>query len=157
MKKIQILPLIIAITIPLLIGGVSGYVTAEAIPTWYTTLNKPWFNPPNWLFGPVWTTLYIMMGLASYLIFIKDKSFNRTKSLRYYGIQLLLNFAWSIIFFGMQNPGAAFVEIITMWVFILLTILQFGKLNAVASWLMVPYITWVSFASILNFYIYMLN
>jgi translocator protein len=156
-SRIKILPLIVSILLPLVIGGLSGIVTSANIPTWYASINKPWFNPPNWIFGPVWTTLYILMGIASYIIYTSEISYHRMRSLLFYTIQLCLNFAWSFIFFGLKNPGIALIEIIFMWIFIYLTILQFGKISSIASWLMVPYITWVSFASILNFYIYILN
>src|SRR3989344_995304 len=135
-------------------GIIGSMFTTEAIPTWYATLNKPWFNPPNWLFGPAWTTLYILMGLAAFLIL---KNYRQTKkgkqALVVYLIQLVLNAAWSIIFFGFYSPGAALIEIILLWVFILWTIIIFWRLRRTAGILLLPYIMWVSFAAILNFFI----
>jgi translocator protein len=150
--------LIISILLPLLVGGVSGFATAKNIPTWYVTLNKPWFNPPNYLFGPVWTTLYIMMGIALYLIWKNETTSHwKQKALIIFGVQLALNFAWSFLFFQFHWLGIALFEIVFMWVAIFLTILVFAKVNTIAAWLLVPYITWVSFASVLNFYIWKLN
>jgi translocator protein len=153
-----ILKLIIAIAIPLLVGGVSGFFTTESVNGWFTTINKPSFNPPNWIFAPVWTTLYVLMGIAFYLVWKStgDESVKRT-AIIFYSIQLVLNFLWSFIFFKMHQPGWAMVDIVLMWIMILLTILWFGKISSTAAWLLVPYICWVSFASILNYAIWRLN
>ncbi len=156
MKK-NIPALIIAILIPLMVGFISSTFTTPNIPTWYAGLNKPSLNPPNWLFGPVWTLLYILMGIASYLIFISTNSLNRYRSLIIYGIQLVLNFFWSFIFFSMQNTGLALAEIIAMWITILITIFNFNKINKTAAYLLIPYILWVSFATYLNASIHFLN
>lgn len=157
MKTNKILILIICIGIPLLVGGVSGYLTAQSIPTWYATLNKPWFNPPNWIFGPVWTILYILMGFASYVVYISSQNKYRNSALLLYVIQLSLNFFWSMLFFYFQSPGLALIEIIVLWIFINLTIIYFSKVNKKAAYLLLPYVVWVSFATILNLYIYLLN
>jgi len=150
--------LIISIALPLLVGGIAGFFTNTGVDGWYAVANKPSFNPPNWIFAPVWTSLYILMGIALYLVW-KDDTGKPAKqtALLLFGVQLLLNFAWSFIFFYAAAPGWALVEIIIMWVAILLTILWFGKISSLAAWLLVPYICWVSFATVLNFYIWKLN
>ena len=150
--------LIIAILIPLAIGSLAGFFTASSVNGWYTTLVKPSFNPPNWLFAPVWTTLYIMMGIAFFIIWKSNANevVKRT-AITLYIIQLILNFCWSIIFFYAQQPGWALVDILLMWIFILLTIRWFAKISAVSAWLLVPYLCWVSFATILNYAIWKLN
>jgi tryptophan-rich sensory protein len=150
--------LFISIAITLLVGAIAGYFTTSGVNGWYAVANKPSFNPPNWLFAPVWTALYIMMGIALYLVWSKDTSKDiKQTALVLFGMQLALNFAWSFIFFYAKQPGWAFIEIIMMWVAILLTIWWFGKISPLSAWLLVPYISWVSFASLLNFYIWKLN
>jgi benzodiazapine receptor len=151
--------LFISILIPLLVGGIAGYFTSSGVEGWYATANKPWFNPPNWIFAPVWTTLYVMMGIALYLVWRTETISSSVKqtAIFLFVIQLTLNFFWSLIFFKMQQPGWAFAEIITMWLAILFTILWFGKISSTAAWLLVPYIFWVSFASALNYAIWKLN
>lgn len=149
---------IIAIAIPLLVGGASGFFTVTGVESWYQTIQKPSWNPPNWVFGPVWTTLYIMMGIAFFLVWKEDTSEELKKiAIALFAVQLILNFFWSFIFFNLQQPGWALVEIIAMWFFILLTIFAFAQVNKTAAWLLVPYISWVSFATILNYSIWQLN
>ena len=150
--------LFISILIPLLVGAISGFFTTSGVNGWFALANKPWYNPPNWIFAPVWTTLYVLMGIALFLVWKADadKSIKQT-AIILFTLQLTLNFFWSIIFFKLQQPGWAFAEIILMWLMILLTILWFGKINAAAAWLLVPYICWVSFASVLNYSIWKLN
>jgi tryptophan-rich sensory protein len=150
--------LFISILIPILVGAVSGYFTSSGVNGWYAFAHKPWFNPPNWIFAPVWTALYILMGIALYLVWKSEPASSvKNTAIGLFAFQLLLNFCWSFIFFKLQQPGWAFAEIILMWVMILLTILWFGKISATAAWLMVPYICWVSFASVLNYSIWRLN
>jgi translocator protein len=150
--------LIISILIPVLVGAISGYFTTSGVNGWYALANKPWFNPPNWIFAPVWSMLYVLMGIALFLVWKADapKDIKQTAIILFV-VQLVLNFFWSIIFFKFQQPGWAFAEIILMWLMILLTIFWFGKINAAAAWLLVPYICWVSFASVLNYSIWRLN
>jgi translocator protein len=150
--------LFISILIPLLVGAIAGYFTTAGVNGWYAVANKPWFNPPNWIFAPVWTTLYVLMGIALFLVWRAeaDKTIKQTAIILFV-VQLTLNFFWSIIFFKLQQPGWAFAEIILMWIMILLTILWFGKISSTAAWLLVPYICWVSFASVLNYSIWRLN
>ncbi len=142
--------------LPLIVGGLSGYFTASNIATWYVTLTKPFFNPPNYLFGPVWTVLYLMMGISLGMI-INAKHSNKNKSLIIFSIQLVLNFFWSVIFFSLQSPGWAAIEIIAMWLSIIYMIRNFYKINKWAGWLQIPYLLWVTFASVLNISIYVLN
>ena len=150
--------LLISIAIPLLVGAIAAFFTASGVNGWYAIANKPSFNPPNWLFAPVWTALYIMMGIALYLIWKSeaDTGFKQT-AIILFAVQLTLNFLWSFIFFYSKQPGWAFADIIALWIMILFTIIWFGKISSTASWLLVPYIFWVSFASLLNFYIWRLN
>jgi tryptophan-rich sensory protein len=150
--------LFISIGITLLVGSLGGFFTSSAVKGWYALANKPAFNPPNWIFAPVWTFLYLLMGIALYLVW-KRKAAQGIKhmAITFFTIQLLLNFFWSIIFFYAHQPGWAFVEIIALWGMILLTILWFGKISPTAAWLLVPYICWVSFASVLNYSIWKLN
>jgi tryptophan-rich sensory protein len=150
--------LLFSILIPILIGGTAGFFTSAAIPGWYSTLQKPSFNPPNWIFAPVWTTLYVLMGVASWLVWSsKVPTAQKQTALAVYGIQLLLNFAWSFIFFNQHALGLAFAEILLLWGSIFLTIILFARINEGAAWLLVPYISWVSFAAILNYTIWKLN
>lgn len=152
------LKLIISVTIPLLVGGLSGFFTVTGVESWYQTINKPSWNPPNWIFGPVWTALYIMMGVALFLVWKSSGNANTKKlALILFAAQMLLNFFWSFIFFSLQQPGWAFAEIVVLWLLILATIFAFARLNNMAAWLLVPYISWVSFAAILNFTIWQLN
>lgn len=150
--------LIISIAIPLIAGGLSGFFTATGVDSWYQTIEKPSWNPPNWIFGPVWTALYVMMGISLYLVWKSNVEQNqKNKAIALFTVQLVLNFFWSLIFFTMQSPGWALIEIVLLWLFILLTIFAFAKSSKVAAWLLVPYISWVSFASILNYTIWQLN
>jgi len=148
---IKIPRLILSIGLCLGAGVLGSFFTTSSIPTWYTSLNKPFFSPPNWVFGPVWTILYIMMGASLYLVWIK------AKVPAVFWVQLVLNALWSIIFFGMRNPALAFVDIIALWIAIFLTIKYFYKINKLAGQLLLPYLLWVSFASVLNFFIWQLN
>jgi benzodiazapine receptor len=122
----------------------------------HTPLNKPFFNPPHWLFGPVWITLYLLMGISLYLIWNNDGKDSKS-ALIVFSIQLGLNTLWSLLFFGLKNPLLAFIEIILLWLFIVLTILFFYQKSKTASFLLIPYLLWVSFASVLNFSIFYLN
>ena len=143
--------LFLSIGICLGAGVVGSFFTVSSIPTWYAILNKPFFSPPNWVFGPVWTILYILMGISLYLIWQKREI------PAIFWVQLILNTAWSIIFFGMRNPTLAFIDILILWVSILLTIKVFSKINKLAGRLLIPYLVWVSFATILNLGILILN
>lgn len=140
-----------------LAGLIGSIFTFPSIGNWYKYLNKPFFNPPNWIFGPVWTILYLLMGISFYLIWqSKSKKKNNKYFLIFY-MQLFLNSLWSAIFFGLHNTLLAFIEIMFLWLAISLTIISFYKISKLAALLLVPYILWVSFASILNFAIFILN
>lgn len=150
--------LIIAIAIPLVVGGTSGFFTITGVDSWFQTVNKPSWNPPNWIFGPVWTTLYALMGVALFLVWKSDGSdILKKTAIALFAVQMILNFFWSFIFFDQHQIGWALVEIIVLWVSILLTIFAFGNVSKLAAWLLVPYISWVSFATILNYSIWKLN
>ncbi len=150
--------IIICVLLCELIGISSGYFTASGITEWYATLEKPSFNPPNWIFAPMWTILYAMMGIAMALIW--DKGLHRSDvkvSLGVFGIQLVLNAAWSVLFFGLHKPAFALVDILFLVLMIVLTISLFMKVRGLAGILLVPYLLWVSFATVLNASIWYLN
>lgn len=151
------LKLIIAILLPMVIGGLSGFLTANSINDWYVTLNQPSFNPPNWVFGPVWTTLYLIMGISLYRIWRLPVSEERNKAIKIFALQMTLNFFWSLIFFKWHLIGLALVEIILMWLLIAAMIHHFRKLDAAAGYMNIPYLLWVSFASVLNGAYFILN
>ena len=147
--------LTLCIILPLLVGGISGFFTSQNITNWYVYLNKPSFNPPNYLFGPVWTLLYILMGISFYLILNKPNI--NWLAVGVFLTQLILNFFWSFIFFNAHNLGLALVEIIILWASILAMIILFYKTNKWAAILNIPYLLWVSFATLLNYSIFSLN
>lgn len=147
----------ICLLLPLAIGGISGYATASGITDWYVNLNKPSFNPPNYLFGPVWTFLYLLMGVSLFIVWRSPAGPDRTQALRIFVIQLTLNFLWSFLFFRFNLPGLALLEIIMIWISILTMILLFGRISKPAAYLQIPYLLWVSFATVLNGAIWYLN
>jgi len=158
MKISNIIKLIFAIVVCQIAGVLGSLFTFPSIPTWYATLQKPGFTPPSWLFAPVWTILFALMGISAYLVWNKGLENKEVKiSLFIFGIQLVLNVLWSALFFGLKSPFYAFMEIIVLWFAIALTILNFFKISRSAGLLLLPYIFWVSFAMILNFYIWKLN
>jgi len=124
---------------------------------WYLTLNKPSWNPPGWVFGPVWTLLYTMMAIAAWLVWRKGGFAQQRRPLTLFAVQLLLNALWTPLFFGLHMLGLAFVDIILMWIAILATILAFRKVSPAAAWLLVPYLLWVTFAAILNATLWWMN
>lgn len=153
-----IIKIIICVFLCLVIGFTSGMATASGITEWYAFLNKPFFNPPNWLFAPVWSILYAMMGIAAALVWHKGLNSDGVKSaLLIFVVQMVFNALWSIVFFGMRQPLYALFVIITLWILIVLCISKFNKINKTAGLLLIPYLLWVSFATILNFSIYWLN
>ena len=157
MEKSNILKLITCLIFTVGLGGAGGFFTVPEIASWYVTLNKPSFNPPNYLFGPVWTLLYIFMGISLYLVWKQPPSLQRKKAITIFVIQFAINISWSFIFFNQHQILLALVDIMAMWLFIIFTIIAFGKLNKTAAWLLVPYLLWVSFATILNSAIWVLN
>lgn len=149
---------VFAILICLAVGGIAGMVTSsEVTGPWFTTIQKPSFQPPNWLFAPVWTTLYVLMGIALGIVWRQPASAQRNAAVTLFFVQLLFNFLWSYIFFSWHMPGLALIDIITLWICIILTIFAFARHSRLAAWLIVPYVSWVSFASILNWSIWHLN
>ncbi len=156
--KPNLLKLTISILIAQLAGFIGSLFTSPSIPTWYAILTKPTFNPPNWLFAPVWVSLYFLMAVSAYLVWNRSLEKTGVKiALIFYAIQLVLNSFWSIIFFGLRQPFYAFLEIIILWLFIFLTILSFWKISKPAALLLLPYISWVTFAALLNFSLWQLN
>ena len=135
-------------------GIIGGIFTVRAIPTWYVHLKKPSFNPPNWIFGPVWTILYALQGIAAYLVFQQTGSGH---AFWLFVVQLVLSAIWTPLFFGVKRIGAAFAEIIVLLASIIVTIIVFFEVNVTAAWLMTPYVLWVAFAAILNYKIWQLN
>jgi len=154
MKKIW--KLIISLILPFLASAIGSLFTSTSVSTWYVDLVKPSFNPPSWVFGPVWTILFLLMGIALYLVWV-EKSKNKKTAFLAFGVQLFLNALWSVLFFGLQKPLFAFIEIIFLWTVILITIIYFYRINKVSSYLLIPYLLWVSFAAVLNFFLYILN
>ena len=150
--------LILSIVISLGVGFIGSFFTSPAIPTWYAGLIKPSFSPPNYLFAPVWTILYILMGISFYLVWQKGLKNKKVRAaLTVFAAQFLLNAIWSPIFFGAKNLFWALIVIIFMWIYIVKTILAFRKVSKTASYLLYPYLAWVSFATMLNFSVWMLN
>lgn len=157
-KQLGIVRFLSAIFVCQLAGILGSIFTFSAITDWYAYLNKPFFSPPNWVFGPVWTILYFLMGVSVFLIWNKGlKDPRHLKAVKLFGFQLVLNFFWTIIFFGLRSPLLAFVEIMLLWYLIFLTIKSFYPISKTASYLLVPYLAWVSFASLLNLAIVILN
>lgn len=148
--------LLISILITEAAGIIGSIFTTRSIPTWYASLNKPSFNPPNWIFGPVWTTLFLLMGIALYLIWSK-KGKEVKKALNIFWLHLGLNILWSALFFGLKNPGLAFIEILILLGFIVYVTILFYRLEKVAGLLLLPYLAWTTFATFLNFTIWRLN
>ena len=150
--------LIVSIVICLVIGNIGTLFTMPNIATWYATLNKPGINPPNWIFGPVWTTLFVLMGISLFLVWKNDKKDeNRRMFFIVFAVNLILNVMWSIIFFSLHLTGLAFFEVIMLALSIVLLIVLSWKISKGAAYLLVPYLLWVSFASFLNYNIWYLN
>lgn len=154
----NVVKLVVAVAVPLLVGGLSGLATARSVQDWYPGLVKPSFNPPSWVFGPVWTLLYLMMGIAAFLVWQKGWASGAVKTaLALFAIQLILNGLWSILFFGLRSPGLALADIILLWLSVGATMVLFWGLTPVAGMLLLPYEAWVTFAALLNGSIYILN
>jgi tryptophan-rich sensory protein len=158
MVKINYFKLISSIIVCQLAGIIGSFFTISSVNSWYTTLNQPFFNPPSWIFGPVWTILYLLMGISLYIVWNKGINTKVKKIATYiFGFQLALNSLWSILFFGLQSPLFAFIEIIFLWIAILFSIIYFYKISRTAAYLLIPYIIWVSFAALLNISYVILN
>jgi len=158
MFKINYWKLVASIVICQLAGIIGSFFTVSSVNTWYVELAKPSFNPPSWVFSPVWITLFVLMGISLYLVWDKGIKSKQSKiAITIFGVQLALNTLWSILFFGLKSPLSAFVEIVFLWIAILLTIIYFYKISKPAAYLLIPYILWVSFAAVLNFSLFYLN
>lgn len=159
MKLPDIAELLICCAVPFLVGLMGSlFTTADSLGNWYADLNKPFFNPPNWIFGPVWTTLYIMMGISAYLVWQKD--INRKAVhivLACFAVQLFLNAIWTLLFFGLHSPLLGLIDIVLLLNAVIVTIFAFFQISRPAALLLIPYLAWVSFATVLNASIYLLN
>lgn len=153
----NILAFIICLLIPMAIGGLSGYITVSEIETWFSNLNKPSFNPPNQLFGPVWTSLYALMGISLFLLWKSPKSLERKNAIIIFFVQLFFNFWWSIIFFSFHLLFLAVIDIVLLWLLIIYMIIVFKRVKPVAAYMNIPYLLWVSFATALSISIWHLN
>ena len=157
MKIIDILRLIASILLCQVAGFLGALFTTPAIPTWYKTLNKPFFNPPNWIFSPVWISLFLLMGISLFMVWRRQDHPKFKTALIFFFVQLVLNILWSVAFFGLSSPLLGFINIILLWIAILLTIQNFLKVSKFAGVLLLPYFLWVSFATLLNFFLWILN
>ena len=153
----DVLAFVLFVGLCLGVGGLGGAVTAESVTTWYATLNKPSFNPPNWIFGPVWTALYILMGVAAWRVWRAADRDTARGPLAVFALQLAVNLGWSVAFFGLRNPGLAVVVILLLDLLVLATALMFRRIDRLAAWLLVPYLAWISFATVLNVTIWRIN
>ena len=154
----HLLALAVAVIVPLLVGGIGGIAPASSVGTWYQALQRPAWTPPSWVFGPAWTVLYVLMGVASWLVWRAGWGAPGVRAaLGLYGAQLVLNFLWSLVFFGLRRPDWALVDILALWVLILLTLVRFRRINAIAGLLLVPYLLWVTYATMLNAGVWWLN
>lgn len=158
MPKLKFIRLIVSIMVCQLAGIIGSFFTVPSVNSWYNTLNQPTFNPPSWIFAPVWTTLYLLMGISLYIVWNKGSNKKIQKRALYvFGIQLMLNTLWSILFFGLRSPPFAFIEILFLWSAIVLSIIYFYRISRYAAYLLIPYLLWVSFAAILNLSYVLLN
>ncbi|MEG0848764.1 TspO/MBR family protein [Flavobacterium plurextorum] len=155
----KIVKIILALIVCLAVGYSASTVTRPSVESWYPTIVKPVFNPPNWIFMPVWTLLYIFMAIAAGLVWdkIKEQTEKVKTALLFFLIQLTLNAIWSYLFFGLKNPLLALIEIVLLWLMIYETYLKFSKINKISGYLLIPYLAWVGFATVLNASIWWLN
>lgn len=154
----RVIKLIVALAVCQIAGLVASLFTTPAFAGWYAALEKPGFTPPNWVFSPVWIGLFVLMAVAAFLVWNKGFSTKGVKTaLAFFGIQLLLNVLWSILFFGCRSPFLALVEIVTLWLAITVTILTFYRVSKPAAFMLVPYLLWVTFTATLSFAIFRLN
>jgi translocator protein len=155
--KSSIIGFVVFLVVCFAAPGFGGAVTTPKIETWYSALVKPSWNPPNWIFGPIWSSLYFCMAIAAWRVWRQEGFSGATLPLALFGVQLVLNVLWSCIFFGLEMPGLAFAEVLLLWAAIAATMIAFWQRSMVAGILFVPYLAWVSFASVLNFAIWRLN
>lgn len=149
--------LVVFVGLCLAVGALGGWVTADSVKTWYTTINKPSFTPPNWVFGPVWTALYVLMGVAAWRVWCKARPNQLRVPLALFAVQLALNLAWSVVFFGAHRIGGAVVVIVGLEAAILATMVAFRRIDGPAALLLAPYALWVAFAAVLNIAVWQLN
>lgn len=158
MTKANVIALIIAIGVSEAAGLIGMLFTADTVTTWYPALTQPVLTPPNWLFGPVWVILYALMGVAAFLVWRAGIHSHTVRiALLAFGVQLILNAAWSVLFFGLQSPGLALIEIVLLWCAIVWTLFAFARVSRTAAYLLLPYLLWTSFAVYLNAGIWLLN
>ena len=148
---------ILFVTLCFSAAGIGGAITSSSVGTWYQTLLKPRWTPPDWVFGPVWTALYFMMAISAWLLWRRSDWVANRAALGWFGIQLTLNVCWSALFFGMLSPGLAVFEVVLLWISIAVTAVLFGRRSVAAGILLVPYLLWTSFAAVLNFAIWRMN
>ena len=157
-NRFQFFPFLVNLLVPLIFGALGGWITIKSVGTWYPGIAKPDFNPPNWLFGPVWSTLFVLIGVSAYLVWVKkDQVAHFPRTVAIYFIQLILNLAWSFLFFYNHLIGAALIEIVALLVAIIVNGLMFYKIDKTAGLLFIPYFLWVSFATFLTYNIFILN
>lgn len=149
--------LMVSLFVPLAVGTLAGMITATSVTSWYTTLHQPFFSLPSWIFAPVWTVLYLVMGFSFYLIWMLKPSKARSQAMVIFGIQLLLNFGWTLLFFYFKTIGGALAEMIVLWISIFTMIIAFYRIKPLAAFLNIPYILWVTFAMMLNAGYWILN
>ena len=157
MKFPDILKLVVGIILCQLAGFLGSLFTTPAIPTWYATLKKPFFAPPNWIFSPVWISLFILMGISLFFVWRRTDHPKFKIAFVFFFVQLILNILWSAAFFGLKSPLLGLMDIILLWIAILFTIQNFSKVSKFAGVLLIPYLLWVSFATLLNFSLWILN
>lgn len=150
-------PLVLFLVLAFAAGGIGALATFSSVETWYPTLNKPSWNPPRWLFGPVWSALYVAMAVATWRAWRRGNPLAARRTVSLYSAQLSLNALWSILFFGLHRPGAALIEILVLWALLVVMFGRYWKLDRLAAWLWLPYVLWVSFATALNAAIWSLN
>ncbi|GAA4328152.1 TspO/MBR family protein [Flaviaesturariibacter amylovorans] len=150
--------LLISLVVPQAVAAAGAYFTVTGTGSWYQEIRRPSWNPPNWVFGPVWTLLYVLMGISLFLVWknARNTSLKRTGILLW-SVQLFFNFCWSLLFFRAHMIGTALVDLALLWLFLLLTIYVFSRMQKTAAWLLLPYIAWVTFAGFLNYAIYLMN
>ena len=157
MKINDILKLVASVILCQVAGFLGSLFTTPAIPTWYATLKKPFFNPPNWIFSPVWISLFILMGISLFFVWRRPNHPKFKMAFIFFFVQLILNILWSVAFFGIRSPLLGLMDIVLLWIAILFTILNFLKVSKFAGVLLFPYLIWVSFATLLNFSLWILN
>jgi len=157
MKFTDILKLVVSVILCQIGGLLGSLFTTPAIPTWYKTLHKPFFTPPNWIFSPVWISLFILMGISLFFVWRRTDHPKFKIAFMFFFVQLILNVLWSAAFFGLRAPLLGLMDIILLWIAILLTIQNFLKVSKMAGLLLLPYLLWVSVAALLNFSLWFLN